>query len=103
MSNDVTSSERIWTLDTASATAIVAAGTQVIVRAIEFRPAAVDDDLVIQEHNSAGSAITAISMKADHAAAEPIWRDFGTKGRRLNGFVLSTIDGGSAIVYLGER
>jgi len=101
MSNSV-SGERLWTLDTASATAIKAVGTEVVVRAIEFRPAAVDDDLVIQEYDSAGTARTAISMKADHAAAEPIYRDFGPDGRRLNGFIFVTLDAGSAIVYLGK-
>ena len=100
MSNS-TSSERYWSLDTASATAIVAAGTDVIIRAIEFRPAAVDDDVIIQEYDSAGAARTGISLKADHAAAEPIWRDFGPNGRRLNGFILSTLDAGSVLIYLG--
>ena len=101
MSNSTTS-ERLWTLDTASATAIKSAGTEVFVRAIEFRPAAVDDDVVIQEYDMAGSARTGISLKADHAAAEPIWRDFGPNARRLNGFILSTLDGGSVLVYLGK-
>lgn len=100
MSNSV-SSERLWSLDTASATALVAAGTPVIIRAIEFRPAAVDDDVVIQEYDSEGAARTAISLKADHAAAEPMWRDFGPNGRRLNGMILSTLDAGSVLVYFG--
>ena len=97
-----TTSERYWSLDTASATAIKAVGTEVLVRAIEFRPAAVDDDVIIQEYDSAGAARTGISLKADHAAAEPVWRDFGPECRRLNGFILVTLDGGSVIIYLGK-
>jgi hypothetical protein len=101
MSNDTTS-ERLWSFTTATGGDIADAGTVVIVRAIEFRPAAVDDDVVIQEYDLAGSARTGISLKADHAAAEPIYRDFGFRGRRLNGFNLATIDGGTLYVYLGE-
>jgi hypothetical protein len=101
MANDTTS-ERIWSFTTATGGDIADAGTPVIIRAIEYRPASVDDDVVIQEYDSAGSARTGITLKANHAAAEPIWRDYGFRGRRLNGFNLSTIDGGTLYVYLGE-
>jgi hypothetical protein len=101
MSNDTTS-ERIWSFTTATGGDIADAGTPVIIRAIEYRPANIDDDVVIQEYDSAGSARTAISLKADHAAAEPVWRDFGPRGRQLNGFNLATIDGGTLYCYLGK-
>jgi len=100
MANDTTS-ERLWSFTTATGGDIADAGTQVIIRAIEYRPAAVDDDVVIQEYAPSGSARTAITLKANHAAAEPVYRDYGPNGRRLNGFNLSTIDAGTLYVYLG--
>jgi hypothetical protein len=101
MSNDV-ASERLWTLDTASATAIVAAGTPVTVRKIVFIPGAVSDDVVIQEYDSAGAARSAIVLKASPTAAEPMSMDFAPNGRRLNGFILSTKDAGTVYIYLGK-
>jgi tRNA/tmRNA/rRNA uracil-C5-methylase (TrmA/RlmC/RlmD family) len=100
MANDVTS-ERLYVLDTASATAIVAAGTPVIVRKVVFIPGAVSDDVVIQEYDSAGAARSAIVLKASPTAAEPTSIDFGPDGRKLNGFILSTKDAGTVYVYLG--
>jgi hypothetical protein len=100
MSNDVTS-ERLWVLDTASATAIVAVGTPVIVRKVVFIPGAVSDDVVIQEYGPTGSARSAIVLKASPTAAEPMSIDFAPSGRRLNGFLLSTKDAGTVYVYLG--
>jgi len=96
------SSERLWILDTESATAIVAAGTEVIVRKIVFIPGAVSDDVVIQEYDSAGAARSAIVLKASPAAAEPMVIDFSPNGRRLNGFILSTKDAGTVYIYLGK-
>lgn len=100
MSNSTTS-ERLWSFTTATGGDIADAGTPVIIRKLFFLPAAVDDDVVIQEYDTSGTARTAIVMKADHAAAEPIEIDFGPGGRRLNGFNLYTIDGGTLYVYLG--
>jgi hypothetical protein len=100
LANDV-SSERLWVLDTASATAIVAAGTEVIVRKVVFIPGATGDDVVIQEYDSAGAARSAIVLKASPTAAEPMSIDFAPNGRRLNGFILSTKDAGTVYCYLG--
>jgi len=101
MSNSTTS-DRLWSFTTATGADISDAGTPVIIRKLYFLPAAVDDDVLIQEYDPAGSARTAIVMKADHAAAEPIEVDFGPNGRLLNGFNLATIDGGTLYVYLGK-
>jgi hypothetical protein len=99
MSN-VTTSERLWSFTTATGGNIAAAETPVIVRKVVYFPNAIDDDVVIQEYDSAGTARSAIVLRANHAAAEPLSLDFGMNGRRLNGFNLSTIDGGTLYVYL---
>ena len=98
---NITTSERLWILDTASATAIVAAGTEVIVRKIVFIPGAVSDDVVIQEYDSEGAARSAIVLRASPTAAELMGIDFAPNGRRLNGFILSTKDAGTVYIYLG--
>ena len=103
MSNDVTSNERLWVLDTASATALVAAGTHVVIRKLYLIPNAVSDDVVIKEHNYAGSQVVAMVLKANAGSADPVDVDFGPDGRELNGMALTTIDGGTLYVYFGER
>lgn len=103
MSNDVTSNERLWVLDTASATALVAAGTPVVIRKLYYLPAAVNNTVVIKEHNYAGSQVVAMTLKAGSAAADPVDVDFGPEGRRLNGMALTTITAGSLYVYFGEN
>jgi hypothetical protein len=99
---NVTTSERLWSFTTATGGDIKGAGTEVIVRKVVYFPNAIDDDVVIQEYDSSGVARSAIVLKANHAAAEPLSLDFGVSGRRLNGFNLSTIDGGTLYVYLGR-
>jgi hypothetical protein len=103
MSNDVTSNERLWVLDTASATALVAAGTHKVIRKLYFLPNANGDDVVIKEHNMAGSQVVAIVLKAKAAATDPVEVDFGPGGRQINGMALTTIDGGTLYVYFGEN
>jgi hypothetical protein len=103
MSNDVTSNERLWVLDTASATALVAAGTPVIIRKLYYLPAAVNNEVVIKEHNRAGTQVVAMEMKAGTAVADPFELDFGPEGRRLNGMALTTITAGTLYVYFGAR
>ena len=102
MANDVTSNERLWVLDTASATALVAAETPVIIRRLYFLPNAAADDVVIKEHNASASQIVAMVLKAGASVADPVDVDFGPEGRRLNGMALTTIDGGSLYVYFGK-
>lgn len=98
MPNDITNI-RLWKLD--SIGVIAADHTAVVVRKLVYLPAAVDDDVTIQEYQGDGTLIDTIIMKADHAAAEPFEMDFGPEGRLLNGFKLSVIDGGTLYVYVG--
>ena len=102
MSNDMTS-DRIWVLDTVGATSTIAAGTPVIVRKVVYVPTTVDDDAVIQEYDTAGVARSAIVLKASHLDIGPVSLDFGPEGRRLNGFILSTLDHGTVYVYVGKN
>lgn len=98
---NVTTSERYWSLDTVAV--ISAAGVEVIIRKIVFRPAVIDDDILIQEYDSAGAVRTAIVLKANHTDVNLVALDWGSQGRRLNGFALATIDGGTLDVYLGNN
>jgi len=102
MANDTTS-ERLWSFTTATGGNIKAAGTQVIIRKIVFTPGAVDDDVVIQEYGSDGAARSAMVLRANHTDVNLVSLDFGRSGRRLNGFNLSVIDGGTLYVYLGKN
>lgn len=99
---NVTTSERFWSLTDAGV--IAADKVRVCVRKLVYFPAAVDNDVVIQEYSEATPGVlrNAIVLKANHAAAEPLALDFGITGRNLNGFKLETIDGGTLDVYLGR-
>ena len=99
MANDVTN-ERLWTLDTVAV--IKAAGAAVFVRKLVYKPNAIDDDVVIQQYNSAGTAKDAIVLKANHTDVNLVTLDW-VGGRELNGFSLSTIDGGVLYAYLGKN
>ena len=101
MANDTTS-ERLWSLTDVAV--INAVGIQTIVKKLIFVPAAIDDDFIIQEYapTQAGALRSAIVLKANHTDVNPISIDFGRNGRKLNGFKLSTIDGGTLYVYLGK-
>jgi hypothetical protein len=99
---NVTTNDRFWQLDTAAV--IVAVGTPVIVRKLVFAPAAIDDDVVIQEYLSADATLDeAIILRANHSDVNLVSLDFGPDGRQLNGFKLSTIDAGTLYVYLGKN
>ena len=101
MSNSVTS-ERFWSLDTQSATALVACGTQVYIKKVVLNPAASSDSVVIQEYDSAGAARSAIEMSADGVDTK-IQREDWNPSRRLNGMILSTLTSGAKLyVYFGE-
>lgn len=99
MSN-ITTNDRFWTLDTVAV--IVAVGIPVTVRKIVFYPAAVNNVAVIQEYLASGALATAMQIKAGPTAVDLVSLDFGPKGRKLNGFKLSTITAGTLDVYLGE-
>jgi len=100
MANDVTG-DRIWIMDTV---AVVAdAGEEIIVRKLVFTPAVIDDDILIQEYGPDAALRTAIKLKANHTDINLVTLDWGQQGRRLNGFKLATIDGGTLDVYLGLK
>jgi len=99
MANDATG-EKVWTLDTVAV--IKAVNVPVLVRKVVFFPALKDDDVVIQEYGNTAVLRMAIRLKAGASDASPVSLDFGSEGRILNGFKLSTIDGGSVDIYLGE-
>jgi len=98
---NLTTGARLWTLTDVAV--IVAKGTRVIVRKVVFIPTAIDDDVTIQEYDSSGVARDAIVLKASHLDIGPVSLDFGSSGRRLNGFSLSVIDHGILYVYLGRN
>jgi hypothetical protein len=99
MANDTTS-ERLWILDTVAV--ITAVNNPVIVRKVVYYPSTKDHTVVIQEYSKAAVLRTAIAIKAGASDASPVSLDFGLNGRLLNGFKLSTIDGGSVYIYLGK-
>lgn len=100
MANVVTN-DRFWQLDTVGV--IVAVGTPVIVRKVVYAPSSIDDDVVIQEYLSDAATLDeAIIIKANHTDVNLVSLDFGSEGRQLNGFKLSTIDGGTAYIYIGK-
>ena len=99
MANVVTN-DRLWRLDTVAV--IVAVGTPVIVRKVVFVPAVIDDDVIVQEYLPDGTLDSAIILKANHTDVNLVALDFGSDGRKLNGFKLSVIDGGTIHVYLGK-
>lgn len=101
MANDTTS-DRLWSFTTATGGDIKATGNQVVIRKIVFFPAAVDDDVVIQEYSTSAVARSAIVLKANHTDVNPVALDWGKNGRKLNGFNLSTIDAGTLYVYIGK-
>jgi hypothetical protein len=97
---NVTTSERYWSLTDAAV--IIAAGEQVIVRKIVFRPGAIDNEILIQEYGPDGALRTGMTLKANHTDVNLISLDWGPKGRKLNGFKLATISAGTLEVYLGK-
>jgi hypothetical protein len=100
MANDVTG-DRLWTMDTV---AVVAdAGEEIIVRKIVFTPGAVNDDVLVQEYGPDAALRSAMKLKANATDVNLVTLDWGPQGRRLNGFKLATIDGGTLDIYLGLK
>ena len=100
MANNVTS-ERLWILDTVAV--IKAVGNDVIVRKIVLHPVAIDNLVNIQEYGSDGVLRLAICLAANHSDINLVALDFGSEGRRLNGFKLSVLTAGVLDVYLGTE
>ena len=87
----------VWEVTDATALTAVAVGfDNPTVRKVDYVPSAASDDLVLQN----GSSENEIVLKAGAADASPIEVDFGDKGTRIPGLKCSTIDGGTAYIYL---
>lgn len=101
MGNSVTS-ERFWSIDTASATALVANGTPVYIKKLVLVPGGRTNTCTIQEYDSAGAARTAIIIAADGVDTKIQSMDWNPS-RRLNGMIASTLTSGAILyVYFGE-
>lgn len=66
------------------------------IRKIIYVPTTKGHDLVFQDSNS----VNAIVLKAGATDASPIHVDFGERGKRVTGIQCTTIDSGTAYVYL---
>ena len=101
MSNQV-SSEKYWSIDTASATALVAAETPVYIKKLVLKPAGRNDTCTIQEYDSAGAARTAIIIAGDGVDTKIQQMDWNPS-RRLNGMIVPTLTSGATLyVYFGN-
>lgn len=85
---------REWKLDTTGTITV----DKVRVRKMEYIPNAANDDLLVS--NSAGDVIWEVTnvLAGGLAGAERI--DYGDKGHEVEGFVLTTIGGGTLYVWL---
>lgn len=87
----------VWEVtDTTALTAAVTNIKNPTIRKIVYIPGAASHDIVFQS----GSSENAIVLKAGESDASPIAIDFGNSGKRIPGIKCSTIDGGTAYVYL---
>jgi len=96
MANNITA-PHLWDLDTAEE--VKAKGARVWVSHVHYQPAAVDNDLIIQEYDASGTAKSAIVMKAGPSVVLPIDRYYNPP-LNLNGLAVGTIDGGHAFVTI---
>lgn len=99
MANTFNGATLTWEVtETGALTAITAASQfkNPKIRKIVYIPDNSDDDLVFQT----GGSVNAIVLKAGATDESPIHIDFGEKGKRVAGIKCSTIDGGTAYVYL---
>jgi len=97
MANDFLESTNVWVVDSAAALITDAPHfTKACVDRVVFVPSAADDDLVLQDAASA----SAIVLKAGATDASPVTITFPNGGKWINGLKCSTIDGGTAYVYL---
>jgi hypothetical protein len=95
MANDVTS-PKLWTLTDVGV--IIAKSITVKVRRVLFYPSTIDHTVLVQEYGADGTLIQAIKIKANHTDVNPVSIPFNPP-LELNGFKLTTIDGGSVDVY----
>jgi hypothetical protein len=86
----------LWVLD--STGAVKAAGTKVRVLHVHYQGAVSGDDLILQEYDSAGTAKSAVVLKAPSTLAVDI--SYMPHGILLNGLAVGTIDAGTAYVMI---
>jgi hypothetical protein len=98
MANNITTSPRLWSLDTVGE--LKAAGNKVVVEGIHFEPAAVANICSIGEYAPDGSTVQqVIRVRGGAAVADPIDVEFA-EPLELNGLYLSTITAGTAYLRI---
>lgn len=97
MANDLTGNP--WVLDTASATKLWSGPTYVV--GMEWHPAAMDDDLEVQDAlgNTKWKIRAASPATDDLSTGLEVWSLSETKAP-WDGFLLKTIDSGTLYVYV---
>jgi len=97
MGNSFKTSANVWVVDSVGTLVTDHANSKTVwVGQIVYIPSAADDDLVFQDTNS--EPIT--TLKAGASDASPIRLPFQGRGKSVLGLKCSTIDGGTAYVYL---
>ena len=100
MANVFNQNTNLWKVDTASKTlADKAPFSDAVVGLVYFVPNASGDDLVFQD-SSSGVDQDAIVMKANSGDTNPVQVSFLPGGLRVKNLKCTTIDGGTAYVYL---
>lgn len=98
MANTFNTKTMVWTVtETASLTTEAPNLNVVWVKKVIYMPSAVDDVLALQDTNSE----IVVPLKAGASDASPVHVNFDGQGIRAYGLKCSTIDGGTAYVYLG--
>jgi len=95
--NVYNSATKLWTVDTPDT--IIASGKTVVVVQVIYFPAAVGNDLVIQD----AEGNDAIILKAGATDASPVRWPAEPGGRTFNGLKIATISAGIAYIYLAKR
>jgi hypothetical protein len=108
MSNAYSAQGRVWTIDSTGTLWTNTLGTKGShqnlpkwVTRIIYAPASAEDDLVFQD---VGASTTLAALEAGASDTSPITVDFsaenGGKGRRWHSCKVTTIDGGSAYLFV---
>ena len=92
MANALSKSGRVWVCDSVGTLETGSTKIQKIV----YMPSAADDDLIFQTDDSE----VAFVLKAGATDASPVQLDFTGDERSIPGLKITTIDGGTAYVYL---
>lgn len=89
----------LWKVDTAETFLDKSGFANAVVGYITYVPSAANDDLVFQD-SSTGIDQDAIVMKARASDVNPVSISFLPHGRRVDNLKCTTIDGGTAYVYI---